>query len=352
MSFLTDNEIASLRIRQMIVHVVGGKEEFEPQPVMDGVEHIDFFLARIQDAAASGVHRFESKSTTKALLQQIGSQKISFEEGAQELSRRFSNDHVGSSRDGAFFVFELETDDPRVLFYSLIKYDYRQAIELYAHKGRNALRQIVHAFVREKRAIQKSCLVRVKNGVVESGVSAIDRMGDAPDLTDYFQKFLEVVRDRDAKELSERLNEVIRGTLQKCKMQLPDQDVPSAVSTTKDFLRGRENVDDESIREALFVAAGRPNEDVRAEIEKVLSRQLKDKKLAGVTFKPDPESLRRAPRRKVQTKEGVLLIYPGEQENRAVSRQPNGSGGWTITIRTSEHLVEDGTLPEKSRADA
>ncbi len=66
--------------------------------------------------------------------------------------------------------------------------------------------------------------MRVKSGVVESGVSAIDRMGDAPDLTDYFQKFLEVVRDRDTKELSERLNEVIRGTLQKCKTQLPDQD--------------------------------------------------------------------------------------------------------------------------------
>src|SRR4051794_30002959 len=49
MSFLTDDEIASLRIRQMIVHVVGGKDEFEPQPVMEGVEHIDFFLTRIQD---------------------------------------------------------------------------------------------------------------------------------------------------------------------------------------------------------------------------------------------------------------------------------------------------------------
>lgn len=352
MSFLTDAEIASIRIKQMIVHVVGGKEKFEPQPVMEGVEHIDFFLARIQDAAASGVHRFQEKSETKALLQQIGSQKVSFENGAQELSRRFSNDHVGSSRDGAFFVFELETGDPQTMLYSLIKYDYRQAIELYADKGRNALRQIVHAFVREKRAIQKSCLVRVRNGAVEDGVSAIDRMGDSPDLTDYFQKFLEVVRDRDTKELSDRLNEVLRSTLQKCKSQLPNQDVPSAVAATKDFLRGRENVDDESIREALFIAAGRPGEEVRAEIDKVLSKQLKEKRLAGVSFRPDPNSLRRAPRRKIQTAEGVVLLYPGEQENRAVTREPSASGGWTITIKTAERLVEDGTVPERTRADA
>jgi hypothetical protein len=82
MSFLTDAELASLRIKQMILHVVGGKEKFEPQPVVEGVGHIDFFLARIQDAAVSGVHRFEEKSGTKALLQQIGSRAVNFEEGA------------------------------------------------------------------------------------------------------------------------------------------------------------------------------------------------------------------------------------------------------------------------------
>jgi hypothetical protein len=127
MSFLTDAELASLRIKKMILHVVGGKEAFQPQPAIEGVEHIDFFLARIQDAAVSGVHRFEEKSGTKELLQQIAVGTMTFEEGAQELSRRFSNDHVGTSRNGAFFVFELETDDPNVTFFSLIKYDYAEA---------------------------------------------------------------------------------------------------------------------------------------------------------------------------------------------------------------------------------
>lgn len=352
MSFLSDAELASLRIKKMILHVVGGKEAFQPQPAMEGVEHIDFFLARIQDAAVSGVHRFEEKSGVKELLQQIAADTSTFEAGAQELSRRFSNDHVGSSRNGAFFVFELGTDDENVTLFSLIKYDYAEAIELFSDKGRNALRQIVQAFVRQKRAIQKSCLVRVRNGVVEDGVSAIDRMGESPDLTDYFQKFLEVVRDRDTKELSDRLSEVLRSTLQKCKAYLPNQDVPAALSATKDFLRGRENVDDEGIREALFVAAGRPAEDARVEIDKVLTKQLKDKKLAGVSFRPDPATLRRAPRRKIQTAEGVLLVYPGEQENRAVTREKGESGGWTITIKTTEGLVVDGTLAERSRTDA
>lgn len=351
MSFLSDVEVASLRIKNMILHVVGGKEAFQPQPAMEGVEHLDFFLARIQDAAVSGVHRFEEKSGVKELLQQIATGNSTFEAGAQELSRRFSNDHVGSSRNGAFFVFELETDEKDVKLFNLIKHDYSEAIELFSEKGRNSLRQIVQAFVRQKRAIQKSCLVRVRKGVVEDGVSAIDRMGESPDLTDYFQKFLEVVRDRDTKELSDRLSEVLRSTLQKCKAHLPNQDVPAALSATKDFLRGRENVDDDGIREALFVAAGRPAEEARVEIDKVLTKQLKEKKLAGVSFRPDPATLRRAPRRKIQTAEGVLLVYPGEQENRAVKREKTEDGGWTITIKTTEGLVVDGTLADRSRAD-
>jgi hypothetical protein len=111
----------------------------------------------------------------------------------------------------------------------------------------------------------------------------------------------------------------------------------------------RLNVDDEGIREAIFMAAGRPDEETRADIDKVLSKELKEKRLAGVSFRPDPNSLRRAARRKIQTAEGVILVYPGEQENRAVTREQSAAGGWTITIKTAERLVEDGTVPERTR---
>lgn len=351
MSFLTDDEVGSLRIDRMIVHVVG-REAFEPQPEMEGIDHLDFFLARIQDAAISGVHRFEPNSVVKASIEAIAKGEVTFEAGAQELSRKFSKDHVGSSRDGAFFVFELSAGTEGEKIYSLVKYDYRQAIELYAQEGKNALRQIVQAFVKEKKAIQKSCLVRCVDGVAQSDVSAFDRMGDAPDLTDYFQKFLDVVRERDTKELSERLREVLRRTLQQCKAHLPNEDVAAALAATKDHLRGRDTVDDEAIREAIFVAANRPDEDVRANLDKALDRQLKDRKLAGITFKPDPQVFRRAPRRKLRTAEEVVLTYPGEQEDRAVKRVRSPDGGWTITIQTTEDLVEDATIADRVGREA
>lgn len=350
-SFLSDSEKSSLSIKNMILHVVGGKDPFVPQPVMEGVEHVDFFLTRILDTAIDGVHRFEEKSETKALLGRVSSGSLGFEAGGQELARRFSNDHVGASRDGAFFLFELAVEDPHTTIFSLVKYDYGQAVELYAVGGKNALRQIVQAFIRERRAIQKSCLVRVVRGLVQDAVSAIDRMGDAPDLTDYFQKFLEVVRDRDTQELSQRLNEVLRTTLRECKELLPEKNVPAAFAATKNHLSSRVSVDDSAIREAIFVAADRPNEDARAEIDRVLARHLKKKKLTGVTFTPDPKTLARAPRRKVQTAEGVVLEYPGEQENRAVTRTPSVDGGLTITIKTRQKLVADDIVSDRIRPE-
>lgn len=343
MSFFTDIELDSIAIKKMIVHVVSGKQEFVPQLALPVEEdpHIGFFLARIVDAAVSPVHTFVEKSSTKKLLADVAAAKTTFEAGAQELARRFKNDHVGSSSGGAFFVFELGTDDPTTVFYSLIKYDYREAVELYDNDGVNAFRQIVQAFVKEKRAIQKSCLVRVMDKAVDSEVSAFDRMGEAPDLTDYFQKFLEVTRERDDQELSDRLGEVLRDTLKDCKDLLPNKDVVMALNLTKESLSGRVLVDDEAIREAVFIAAGNPKEDVKAQIEKSLEKQLKSRRLTGVAFKPDPKSLKRAPRLKARTAEDVLIEYPGDQVDRTVFKEANQDGGWTITIKTTKELIEN-----------
>ncbi|MBW6424193.1 nucleoid-associated protein [Rhizobium sp. XQZ8] len=343
LEFFNDAKFESIAIKKMIVHVVGGKQDFAPQPALpvDEDPHIAFFLARIVDAAVSPVHKFDDKSAISALLKEMATGDRTFEEGGKELARRFKLDHVGSSSGGAFFVFQLGTNDPKTSFYSLIKYDYREAVELYAKDGKNAFRQIVQAFIKEKRAIQKSCLIRVRDGVVDGEVSAFDRTGEAPDLTDYFQKFLEVRRDRDSKELSDRLSAVLRDTLRDCKKHLPGNDAKLALNVTKESLSGRDTVDDEAIREAIFVAAGRPAEDIRAEIDKSLERHLKSQKLTGVSFKPDPRTLRRAPRIKVRTAEDVLIEYAGEQEDRAVTRTKDERGGWVITFKTSEALVED-----------
>jgi hypothetical protein len=336
----------------MILHVVGDEQDFEPQQALSEIEHEEFFLTRIRDLAGDSVHLFEDASDTKATLTRMAAGQVSFDAGAQEISRRFSLGHVRSSRDGAFFVLELSCELPDTKLFALLKYDYRQAIELYEHEGRNALRQIFQAFIKEKRAIQKFCLVRVQGGVVQAAVSAHDRMGTAPDPTDYFQKFLDLRRERNDFELNTALKEAVRASFEACSSMLPPGRVPQAVAEAKELLRDREQIDDEAIQEAIYVAAGRPqDENVRAELEKVVAQQLRKKRLSGITFTPDPSVLRRAPRRRITTAEGVQIVFPGEEENRAVTKTET-LDGVTIVIKSSEKLVEDGTLSENARRRA
>lgn len=353
LSFLTDDEATSLTIRRMILHVVGGEEDFEAQAEQDEIEHKAFFLKRIKNAAIDGVHEFQPESDTKQRLEHVAMQQISFERAGQDLSRAFSLAHVGASAAGAFFVFELGVNHQDTSLYSMVKYDYRNVLELVSKAGRQSLRSIVQAFVTEGRAIQKSCLVRVRNGKAEPLVSAFDRMGTSPDLTDYFRKFLGVGRTRSDDELSANLNEMIRSALTTCKPMLPGRNVVAALDRTKESLRGRPIVDESAIREAIFVGCGSPkDQDSRDELNRATTSGLKRHRLTGVEFRPSPGVLAQRPRRQIKTAESVVLSYPGEEEGRSVRKEQQPDGGWIITIRTQRELVEDGTLPAKAGRDA
>ncbi|MFT9450274.1 hypothetical protein [Gluconobacter japonicus] len=348
MSFLADDELDSLRVTRMIIHVVGHQDEtFVPQPEID-VQQEEFFRARIIDEAGDGVHQFVDNSLIKPIIERMARGETSFQEGGQALAHRFWESHVRQSIKGAFFTLELRSELPGTLLYALIKYDYREAVELAETEGRSFLRAIVQAFVKERRAVQKFCLIRVCGGNVEEFVSASDRMKDAPDLTDYFERYLGVKRSRSNTELSQRLNEALRGSLEDIKDYLPSRDVGSAVARAKIVLQGRYTISNDDIVDAVMHAAQRPeDEQTRKRIETLTRRRLKRQNLQNVEFRPDRRTLQVQPRRVVRTAEEVRLEFPAEELGNTVLRQdtPNGV---VFTIRSSR-LIEDGTLPERSR---
>lgn len=347
MGYLTDKEIESLRVTRMIIHLVGQQdEEFAPREEIP-VQQEGFFRARIQSEAGDGVHAFADTSAVKPVLEKMARGELEFEDGGQQLARRFWDLHVRQSVSGAFFVIELRTNATDAVFYALIKYDYREAVEL--ANDQSTLRAIVQAFVKEKKAVQKFCLVRVTGGAAAAHVCASDRMKDAPDLTDYFEKYLGVYRTRSDKELSDRLDEAIRGTMEEIRHLLPGRDVGGAVGRAKTALQGRNTVTNDDVVEAVLHAADRPTaEDIRADIDRVTRKRLRKQNLQDVEFRPDPDSLKVRPRRLVKTAEQVRLEFPAEEINHTVFREHDGELV-TITIKTRKPLVEDGTLPNKTR---
>lgn len=354
MGFLTDQEAANVTVRRMILHVVGRKDEvFAPAPETPVQEEL-FFRQRILEVAASGVHSFTNRSRVRPVLQDMANGVTTFEHGGQVLAELFFDFHVGQSTSGAFFVFELRGDRPDAILYALVKYDYRAAVELSQQaNGQHLLREIVQAFIKDKRAIQKFCIARVVNGVAEDVVSASDRMKEAPDLTDYFEKYLGVSRSRSTIELSRKLNEAMRLALKDLRDILPDGDDGRALGNAKAALRPRLLVGNDDVVEAIMHAAGRPDdEDVRRRIEKVIRRKLKTADLEEVSFQPDRRALAQQPRRLVVTAEEVKLEYPEEELDRSVTRREIADGV-EFTIVSRRPLVKDDTLaPRTVGADA
>jgi hypothetical protein len=335
----------------MILHVVGDPDaEFNEQPEFDEVEHGDFFLARLQDVDVAPVHDFAEASETKILIEGMANGETSFEKGAQRLSRLFAKQHRGNSSDGAFFMFELVGDDDDDLVYAMAKYDYSQAIERFDNEGKSGLRQIVQAFIADRKAIQKSCFIRVIGGKAQLAVSARDRTKQAPDLTEYFANFLDVSRSRSDNELTKAVNEAVLKALKDSADILPDGSVSAAYKIAREALRQRDSIDNEAVVEAVVLSAGSPeDENVRARLDKNVRRALKSRKLDGVSFRPDRAVLNVSKRQKVQTAEGVNLDYPGSLENNGVTREVLPGGGTRFVIETAKKLIVDEPIAERVR---
>ncbi len=348
MGFLTEQERINLRIEAMILHVVGD-EDFSPETARD-IEHEGFFIARILDTDVASVYTFKPASATRNVLESMASQQQSFEAGAQELSRQFARLHRTTAREGAFFIFELSAGDPGTRIFSLIKYDYEEAIEQAEEQdGSSLLRRIVHAFIADKKAIQKSAMIRVVNGMADTNLSAHDRIRKGSDIGDYFSAFLDVERSRTDQELNNAAVELIRQTLKDSKDMLPERNVAQAFHRARGFLRDRQEINEEAIFEAVLVAAGSPDEEAaRSALFRRTSAKIRASKLIGLSFPPDRHVLRRTRMRRVKTIEGVTLTYPDDPNGMTVIRERTEEGGELITI-TTNRIQEDIIVPDSAR---
>lgn len=337
MAFFSEAESASLRLVRMSLHLVGGDDDFIPQPELPAGND-DFLLEVLKEIGADSVYRFNDVSTTRDTVAAIAGRTITFELGAQNLAADFCRFHKGSARDGAFFVFELGSDDDQLNFFALVKYDYGQVLELIHGDEGTDLRRIVEAFVRAKTAIQKSVIIRARAGVIDHEISVRDRMGrPAPNLTDFFRNYLQVSRDRDDEELTEAAKEAVRSSLNDYRENLPPGKFAAAVSRGFDVLRNAEEISEQVIGQAVWVGAGQPEDDAsKASLNKSVARYVKNKRLGDLVFAPDRRTLPRAIKRSVLTLEGVKIEYNTALDGQAVheERLPDGQTRFTVTTRS------------------
>lgn len=346
MGFFTDQELASLSVKNMILHVVGG-QTFTAAPARK-VEHEAFFVSKIVGTAVDPVFTFDTQSATRDKLQDIASGKQTFVRGAQALASAFNKKHVSGSIDGALFMFELTVHDSDVRIYSLIKYDYREALQEDPQQPAMLLR-IINAFIDDNRAIQKAALIRVVRGIAQPEVSARDRVKRAtPDITDYFRDFLAVTRKIDDEELSQKALDLVQGTLRKFKADLPRQDVSKALANARSMLGNRHKINKAAIIEAVLEGAGNPADaKLRKKLTDETQNRLRKAKLDNLTFKPVRKILRQAPLRRLKTTEGVTVTFPDDAAGSTVKILDNGAAGKRIIIET-KHITEDDLVTRRA----
>jgi hypothetical protein len=347
MGFLTPTEIDSLRIARICLHIVGGEDEFEPQPELP-VEHDDFLLQILKEIASDSVYRFADISTTRGTVEGVARREQSFEESAQSLAADFCRFHKGRTRDGAFFVFELGVEDPDVNIYGLIKYDYSQALELVHREGANGLRRIVEAFASDKSSIQKAALIRTVNGIATPAISTRDRMGrPAPNLTDFFQSYLQVVRDRSDQELTTEVREVVRTALTDHREHFQKGEMAVGIARAIDVLRNASEITEDVMRQAVWVGAGQPDDEAfKSNLEVSVNRLIRKKKLAGLSFTPHQESLPKTVRRRVQTQEGITIEYNTSLEGQAIRKEDLEDGTTRFIVTTRNY--SDGVISDRA----
>lgn len=348
MGFFTEPEIENLTIQRMSLHVVGGGLEFAPRDELE-VVHNEFLLGVIKSIAADPVYRFNAISAIRAIIEAVTRDEQSFNDGAQALAHHFHQLHDrGRTSEGAFFVFELGTMDERIRLYALIKYDYRRVLELQQNDGVATLREIVEALVNDKSAVQKSAIIRIVNGRAEPDLSTQDRMSRRkPDLTDFFQRYLEASRARDDEELTRGARNVVQETLRDTKEQ-HGQAVPQAVARANEVLRNAPVITEDVIRNAVWAGAGHPDDaQVREALDRATGRHITRNKLGDCEFNTARQALPRSLKKRILTAEGVTIEYDTTLDGGAVRQQQLEDGRTIFVIETLEFSQD--VLPVRAR---
>jgi hypothetical protein len=345
MGFFSDTELASLTIERMNFQIVG-EGGFDPRPAMAAVEHADFFIGRIREVDVASAFSFADLSETKTTIEDMAAGRTRFANGAVALAREFDRHHVGQSKAGAFFVFELGGGDAATKLYALLKYDYSEVLTLRQRGAGDQLRRIVQAFVKDKRALQKSALVRVVDGVAEIEVSATDRGARSPSITDFFTRFLNVHRERDDIELNKAASDALHDIMHSVPSEVWPDNAAAALARMREALRTSAVISDDVVRDAVWVAAGRPEEDEVIELLRDHANSaLRKRRIAGLEFPPNASVFRVASKRRIKTVENIKIEYPDSLSGVKVTTERAANGSAVITIQT-DHIESDEVVSE------
>ncbi|WP_374944333.1 nucleoid-associated protein [Sphingomonas sp.] len=346
MPFLSDAERDDLRIDRMVFHVVGPDltdpvllAEFDP-PIFT-----EFFLGRIKSAMGGNAYKFRPESPTMATLREIGADQTQFVRGSETLAASFQHEHRQNSIDGVFFLFLLSTVEDRRMF-ALVKYDTDQVLkyEIADAEGRRRaiLEEFRQTFSTKRESLQKIALVRLG---AEDGEMMVRDRSRPEGISEYFGKFLRVKRAATPAEFTKKTERLLKEVMKQHRDDLDPEIRKGGARRINEQLRTTREFGPETQLQLFDAVFGVLPDN--SPVRRTYLRKLATAKLDEETFQVDPTAIPRTPRRRIETVEGIQILFDEEDRGR-IEKRELPTGDTEILITTAQVTVDDDDALDRS----
>lgn len=366
MGLLTDDEVADLSIERMIFHVVRPEDQ---NPIflaeVKPPQFADFFVDRVKETLRGAAYLFVPGSGMPALLSRAmpgtdGSDE--FVKVSREVAERFKT-KVGTDKryaPGVLMLFCLKTGSQRLV--AIIKYEHQQVISysyLRDAEGKPVLdadgnpvpdlKSLMDTFTKDRKAMQKSAVVRFGNEDAEDENAKRHRLvvidhssGRYRDASQHFVNFMDIKRAMAPEDMTKRLIKAAVEAIKKHKDEVPAEVAKAPNRYVNAAMARMEGFDHEKPEE--FMGAVVQGLVPDAPILNTFSRNLSGCGLATEAFRFEGARPARGEYRRVVTNEGVAIIFSQRLEDDGKVKVANEDGGGVVITVRSTGLVGDDEL--------
>jgi hypothetical protein len=329
---LSNEQLASLRIKQFIFHVV---HHGEPEPVLFNELEIGefepFFLDRVRSILKGTAYEFNPQADVCGLLEAVKEDSSLFVDHSRQLAVNFHAHGLDDKRikKGVMILMSLVTLDKEL--FSIIKFEHEQVLR-YRNDGSSVfLESVADTFTQSPDAMQKAAVIDMSEE--DPVVMVLDR-NVRGGISGFFQGFLNVRRAKSEKEKTETLLDVVRNTSNQHLDDFPPDFTREVQSRADEFLQNGEQFDNEEFFTKVF------GPDVNDSVRNTYKHYIQKEDLENEQFYLDKDAASVPKKRKIRTAEG-LTIYFNEKSASSIKISYGQNGEKDMIVIESMKVREE-----------
>lgn len=329
---LSNEQLASLRVKQFIFHVV---HHGEPEPTffeeLEIGEFEPFFLERVKSILKGTPYEFNPQSDVCKILESVNEDSSLFLEQSRKLAVNLHSHGMDDKRikKGVMILMSLITLDKEL--FAIIKYEHDQVLRYRNDGAKVVLENVADTFTQSADAMQKAALIDMSED--NPVVMVLDRNVRAG-ISGFFQGFLNVRRAKSERELTETLLDVVRNTSNKHLDVLPPDYTREIQARADEFMQNGGQFNDNEFFTKVF------GPDADDSVRNTYKHFIEKEDLVNEQFYLDKEAASVAKKRKFKTAEGVT-IYFGDKAASTVKISYGQNGEKDVIIIESSRVREE-----------